>query len=223
LPIEIGYPSDISDGTAVSSYERGSDSVLRGYVWTSGTPKEYTGVAVQQLSGDGQFAAGLLDGSVLLLYANGAKQMLNPGTFRGDAVSAVNQNGSLVVGWGWDQGTGKDAMFRWTIDGSVQVIQPRAGFPEVFPRSLNAAGDVMVGVNQQTATSAAPAAGDIEAFYWDQKGGMRSMLSELGSRGLTVPSGMALHAPFISADGSVLMGSGVYDGTAILWRARLAK
>jgi hypothetical protein len=225
IPPEIGSVYDISDGSVVIGYGRGQDNVLRGYVWQSGQPTIAETLALQALSGNGLFAGGVAEsGGIILFYANGTKQMLNPANLQASSVLAVNQDGTLVVGTGWDSVTTKNPLFRWLVDSSVQVIQPLAAFQEIVPFSINATGAVMVGVNRQTATSAPPAPADIQAFYWDAAGGMRSMLQELNTRGIiALPAGMALHDPYISDDGSTIMGRGVYDATPIIWRARLAK
>jgi len=222
VPGNPGALYGISEAGAVVGFQRDTDSVLQSYVFNGTTTTFAATLALSSISGDGTHCGGAADGGpVVLWYSNGTQSIPSTSPFRADGVNAINRDGSVVVGYGWDSSEQTDPMFLWRVGHGVDVIQPLAGFPQVIPWDISADGSVVVGVNRQFAVQPPTPVTDIEAFYWDTPGGLRSVADELTTRGVTLPADLQLHGVKLSADGSVLMGDGFQDGKAILWRAQL--
>jgi hypothetical protein len=224
IPEQLGIPSDISYDTKVIGSTRRDDGVLWGFVWDGGEPTRAQTWALQKISGDGEFVGAVADGGpVVLFYADGTLAIPSTGNYRPDGVLGVSDGGAVVIGFGWHLTDLNSPMFRWNVGQSVDVIQPAAGFSDVVPFGIDATGSVMVGVNRQAPAPPPIPQDDIQAFYWDEADGMRPLHDELATRGIEVPAGMVLHDPYISAEGSTLVGRGYNDGSPILWRVRLAR
>lgn len=222
LPTGLGTPYDISHGKTVVGLDR-VDGVLRGFVWTSGTPTYASTLGLWKISGDGNYAAGLPDGGpVVLFYANGTKSIPSTANLRPDVVTDVNTNGTVVVGYGWSQAALRSPMYRWRVsDEEVDVVAPLTGFQTATPFGASNDGEIIVGANQNGDTYGPKE--ETEAFYWDDTSGMRPMVDEVIARGISVPSDLWLSTARIAGDGTTVIGEG-YKGTSrILWRARLAR
>lgn len=228
LPEGLNSPYDISDDQTVVGYERPASTLL-GTIWSSGEPLIVNDYAFQNISGDGVYVAGTEDGTgrvVLYSAANGIKYIPDTSPLRADATSGVNEDGSVVVGWGWDSQALQERLFLWRTEkastnrGSVEVVAPAAGFANLIPFAIDATGSVVVGVNRNDSSSAPE---ETQAFYWDTADQPRPMTDELAARGITVPDGVFLHNPHVSADGSTIIGKGVRGDAPIIWRARLAQ
>lgn len=223
LPDGLGTPYDISHGTTVVGLDR-VDTVLRGFVWTTGAPTYAQTLGLQKISGDGNYAAGLPDGGpVVLFYANGTKSIPPTANLIPDIVTDVNTDGTIVVGWGRRSQTGQlSPMYRWRVsDQAVDVVAPLTGFLTATPFGVSDDGEIIVGANQKNETYGPKE--DTEAFYWDESDGMRPMIEEVMARGVSVPSDLWLSTARIASDGTTVIGEGYKGNSRILWRARIAR
>lgn len=222
LPDGLGTPYDISHGTTVVGLDR-VDGVLRGFIWTTGTPTYAATLGLQKISGDGNYAAGLPDGGpVVLFYANGTKSIPSVANLRPDIVTDINRNGTIVVGEGWSQAALRSPMYRWRVsDEAVDVVAPLTGFQSATPFGVSDDGEVVVGAHQNGSTYGPKE--DTEAFYWDDTSGLRPMIDEVMARGVSVPSDFWLSTARIASDGTTVIGEGFKGESRILWRARLAR
>ncbi len=226
-PNDISMPTDISDEITIVSSDRPEFDIVS-TIWSTGEPTLVDGLVLESLSGDAQFAAGTFDqtGQLVLYYANGTKPVPSTGDYIYHASTAVNADGSVVVSNAWGAGTSTSPMVHWTTNkdlvspGTVTMVHPTGEFTDVVPFGVNGAGSVVVGT-QSVGVNSDPR--DTEAFYWDAPGGLRSLKDELADRGLTLPNDVYLHAVYISADGSTLVGQGSYESTSMIWRVRLTQ
>ena len=138
------------------------------------------------------------------------------GTLTGGTYSwanAVNADGSVVVGFGDNAGSGgNERAFRWTQAGGMVSLGTLTGGTYSWAYGVNADGSVVVG------WSDTGSGGNERAFRWTQAGGMVS----LG----TLTGGAYSLAIGVNATGSVVVGVGDNaDGQnrAIIWRTAVAQ
>lgn len=126
----------------------------------------------------------------------------------------VSDHGEVIVGHRDISGMGREG-FRWTeADGMVR-LEILDGFDEAFGEALTATGDVIVG------SAFRDADGVMEAVLWTEADGVQSISSLLTTAGVDL-SGFKLNAcDDISADGSVIVGSGQSDHEQEAWIVRL--
>jgi probable HAF family extracellular repeat protein len=129
------------------------------------------------------------------------------------SANAVNSDGTVVVGHSDSAATGIGAnfqAFRWTLTGGMVSLGVLPGGTSSDALAVNADGTVVVGNSTSAAfsvTSGCFLCG--EAFRWTQTGGMVG----LG----VLPGGSYSTATGVSADGSVVVGSGTYNpGSGLL-------
>ncbi len=115
------------------------------------------------------------------------------------AANAVNADGSVVVGMS-TSANGIEA-FRWTQTGGMVGLGDLAG--DLFyseARAISANGSVVVGFGTTV--------NGREAFRWIQNRGMKSLTEWLADDGYTLTGWTSTIATGVSADGSVVVGSG---------------
>jgi len=128
------------------------------------------------------------------------------------SVTGVNADGSVIVGLSYSA-NGYEA-FRWTQSGGMVGLGD-LGY-DSSAGGVSADGSVVVGA------ALTPFGYEYEAIRWTQSGGMQRITDWLTAAGVSVPAGWILrNATGISADGSVIVGIGVYDGQERAWRAEV--
>ena len=131
------------------------------------------------------------------------------------AATAVSANGSVIIGTSQQTSSTNIMGFRWTSStGMVSIgAAPVAGNNVVNPLAVNTDGSTIVGVTSNTNT------GHEDAFRWNTPTGMQSIQAILAADGQN-PLGWTLQvAHGVSADGTVITGSGILPGGG--WVARI--
>lgn len=121
------------------------------------------------------------------------------------SAQAVNADGSVIVGY-----DGQSA-FRWE-NGVVTDLPGVPGATSAVARGVSGDGSIVIGE--------AAVAGGSQAFIWSDSTGtrnLRDVLISLGAAGLE--SWSLTSATGISADGSVIVGRGLYQGQQLAWAA----
>jgi uncharacterized membrane protein len=96
-------------------------------------------------------------------------------------------------------GTTDAITYRWTQTGGAVSIGSLAGYPQTDGRAISGDGTTIVGV-------ARPTTGDPHPFVWTASGGIRDLLTMLGS---AAPAGWTSLTPTaISNDGRAIAGTG---------------
>lgn len=132
---------------------------------------------------------------------------------------AISADGERVAGYAYFPFTGgyEYAPYLWSLaDGYTMLGRTELGELSTIPSDLSEDGLTVIG-------RASPAVGDPAAFIWDESRGMRTLRQELENRGLEFPGDPRIvEAVSVSADGSVIVGSGVTDAnSSYYWIARL--
>lgn len=123
---------------------------------------------------------------------------------------ATSADGSIVVGTSAN-GSESEA-FRWTADEGMVGLGHVPGAYQSLAYATSGDGSVVVGFAR---TASGP-----EAFVWRFGSGMRSLSHELTRRGADLTGWTLTSANAISADGSVIVGSGINpSGYGEAWRA----
>jgi probable HAF family extracellular repeat protein len=127
-------------------------------------------------------------------------------------VTALSQDGSIAVGTSVTA-TGVAQAFRWTAQGGMQLLAA-PGTVSMHASAMSADGSVIVGRMQVP--------GDT-AFVWDAQNGVRRLADVLATdHGTALPGWTLAAANAISADGSVIAGSGTDpQGRSQGWMVRL--
>lgn len=128
---------------------------------------------------------------------------------------AASADGSVVVGYSSISPQGNEA-FRWTAADNQMIGLGDLPGGEVNSTALgvSANGSIVVGAGES-------ADGD-EAFRWSELSGMESIRTRLVNAGIDMTGWQLTAATGISADGSVIVGTGINpDGQEEAWRADL--
>jgi probable HAF family extracellular repeat protein len=130
----------------------------------------------------------------------------------GSGAKAVSADGSVIIGAFTDT-MGESHVFRWTAtSGMVPLSLGTLFIPSVV--ALNQDGSIIVG------NSAAQEGG---AWIWNKSHGLRLLRDVLFEHGADLTEWSKIEVKAISADGTVLAGTGFYSdkGGAQSWIARL--
>jgi probable HAF family extracellular repeat protein len=200
------------DGSAVVG-RAGDGSTTQAFRWTAGGGIEGLGFApgtfdssARGVSGDGSVIAG--DGG----FATGTEAIrwtqstgmeglgfLPGATFLFSEALAVSEDGSTIVGRS-ESGSGTEA-FRWTASGGMQGLGDLPGGAFFSHASaVSADGSIVVGAGFNAIGS--------EAMIWTAAEGMRELDGWLIERGLDLTGWTLEYANGISADGTVIVGTG---------------
>lgn len=145
-----------------------------------------------------------------------------PGGEYASGASDVSHNGRVVVGnsvvAGFNRAEHQQRAFRWTNQtGLVDLgLLPDAGtaLPSSFASGVTADGNTAVGRATSTRNQG--------AFLWTETAGMRSLWDVLRmDYGLDLSDWQLRSAEGISADGTVIIGTGMYKGVSQPWHVEL--
>jgi probable HAF family extracellular repeat protein len=137
-----------------------------------------------------------------------------PGGSYESSATAISANGLTVVGRG--QTSGGSQAFRWTAHSGMVGLGGLAGGDQTSEAlAVSANGSIVVG-RSMTAEG-------FEAFIWDATNGMRRVEDVLSANlAYDFPNWILTAAHGISADGSVIVGTGINpDGVAQGWVAHV--
>ncbi|MFQ5411097.1 MAG: PEP-CTERM sorting domain-containing protein [Phycisphaerae bacterium] len=132
-----------------------------------------------------------------------------PGGGFGSVGMAVSPNGAAVVGWS-DSEFGPEA-FRWENDQMAGLGSLPGGSMGSIAFNVSANGSIVVGRSDSAIGN--------QAFIWDSHNGMRSLQDLLSNDlGLNLTGWTLSEARGVSADGSVILGTGINpDGFIEAW------
>jgi probable HAF family extracellular repeat protein len=131
-----------------------------------------------------------------------------PGGASRSEANAVSADGSVIVGY--DTSASGIEAFRWTsAGGMVGLGDLPGGIFDSEALAVSADGSIVVGRGD----------GSAEPFIWDAVNGMRSLSTVLTDLGLDLSGWDLRTATGISADGSTIVGDGVYNEVEQAWIA----
>jgi hypothetical protein len=208
---------DVSDtGVAVGlAYDASSNAIA--FRWTAAEGMTRLGVnrpanysRANAISADGSTIVGWNDqddgGRTGVIWQNGvALDLIDANGNPVGEAQAVNSDGSVVVGSGYDNpDTGNSEAWRWTAATGVQPIGciEAFGCGPAFAFALSDDGSVIVG--------ASGFGFDRSATIWTPANGMQLLADYATARGVTIPDGWTLKSGGgVSADGQTLAGWGL--------------
>lgn len=220
----------LAGGSTYGGYISDTGNVVVGWEWGAGAFKWTPELGIQQLAAPAGYSqANLLarnisgDGTVIVGHYNGFNYLLDEAVrwdSNGDAeilsrpaggsstyAYSVNVDGSVVAGVSWmDAGSGPAGqLVRWSGSGEPEVLGVLAGGGHTIPFDVSADGSVIVGMDQRLQTG----------FIWHESIGIVSLYDYLFSSGVDL-TGWSRFSDVqgISADGSTVSGTGVYNGFA---------
>jgi len=122
----------------------------------------------------------------------------------GSKALAASFDGSVIVG----QGTGARGpeAFRWTGAAGMLGLGHLAGGANSIARAVSASGAVVVGDSDSTR--------GMQAFVWTEASGMRGIADGLIAAGVNLTGWNLTSATGVSADGTVIVGSGTGPSSA---------
>jgi probable HAF family extracellular repeat protein len=212
--LQITADAVSNDGSTIAGKMKTGTNSYGGYVWTQAQGFVSTGAFESiKCSGDGSTVVGKTGDNLSPVAARwtsaGGVQTLTgmlPGSYISYA-SAVNADGSLIAGITMDNATGERQAFRWTAATGMLRVTAMAGATgvmDIYGMSSNAS--VMVG-------SCMMPGGSQSAFIWKESlGGMVSLSSYLASSGVNLTGWTLTTAMGVSADGTVITGTGRFNG-----------
>jgi probable HAF family extracellular repeat protein len=155
------------------------------------------------VSADGSTVVG--SGLMRWTRTGGMQPLPTPPGKQGGFATAVNSDGSVIVGSAGASGQGAEA-FEWTEDFGYEFLGRLGPASSPFQSSgasgVSADGAVVVGTSQLPSAPLQPP-GEDRAFRWTPASGMQS----LG----VLPTGTYSRAYGVSADGSVVVGTSTVD------------
>jgi probable HAF family extracellular repeat protein len=162
---------------------------------------------VASLSQNQAFRWTAVGGMVELGYLLGGKNSF---------ANAVNADGSVVVGGSTTANNVHNyEAFRWTAAGGMVGLGYLSGDNFSDPNAVNANGSVVVGCSGLNGNCD-------QAFLWTAADGMKSVQALLTAKGVSTTGWTLTSAQGVSADGQVIVGSGVDpNGRTQGWIARL--
>jgi uncharacterized membrane protein len=142
-----------------------------------------------------------------------------PGGTEDGIANDVNFDGSVIIGRSHSE-SGHEG-FRWTAATGMQPLGDLPGGMFVStPQDLTDDGSTIVGYSHTGIT--VPGTVGEEAFIWDPQHGMRNLMEFLETDfGLDLTPWTLTRANAISADGSVIVGDGLFNGARRGWVAVL--
>jgi probable HAF family extracellular repeat protein len=139
-------------------------------------------------------------------------------TIRESWARLVSDHGEVIVGHRDISGMGREA-FRWTEDDGMVGLEALDGFDEIlddsFAVAISATGDVIVGGVFSYDDSVG------EAVRWTEADGVQSISSLLIAAGVDLMGFSLEAAQDVSADGSVIVGTGRSNDEQEAWIVRL--
>ncbi len=216
------------DGTVVVGHAH--DGVdFRAVRWTSaggaqdlGAPPGAVHSYANGVSGDGLVVVGDEhggpNGGGAFLWTSAAG-MQDIGVLPGQtgAVAAdVNSDGTVVVGnsYKWSSSTGYTFLdaFRWTASGGMQDFGVLAGDQFSYATAVNGDGSIVAGTSYRVSSGHVA-----RAFLWTQQLGMVELSAHLAALGLDLTGWDLGEVRAISADGSAMVGLGLWNGQPAGW------
>jgi probable HAF family extracellular repeat protein len=175
--------------------------------------------AAYGVSADGTIVVGTSDNGTTqdaFLWTGGTMTDLGslaPGA--GSSATAISADGHVVVGSAGTGTPGEFHAFRLVVGGTMADLGTLGGTIS-YASAVSADGSVVVGTSTTaTATS--------EAFRWTTASGMKSVSGLLNSAGVNITGWTLDTASGVSADGSVVVGSGTDpNGNTQAWLARFS-
>jgi probable HAF family extracellular repeat protein len=171
------------------------------------------------VSADGTIVVGTSDNGTTqdaFLWTGGVMTDLGslaPGA--GSSATAISADGHVVVGSSGTGTPGEFHAFRLVVGGTMTDLGTLGGTIS-YATAVSANGSVVVGTST-TATATA------EAFRWTTSSGMKSIPGLLTAAGVNITGWTLDTASGVSADGSVVVGSGTDpNGNGQAWLARFS-
>lgn len=201
------------DGSAVTGYGNSSTYITEAFRWTPGGGNQGLGVVPggsyvvsygNGISADGTAVVGRLATGTTSQIGLEAFRWTDSGGmfglgFLGGGVTSqatgVSANGAVVVGFGTSSGQPNGEAFRWTETGGMTGLGSLPGGQFSLATGVSGDGSAVVG-RSVTATNS-----DEQAFRWTESSGMLGL-------GFLPGGGYRSNAAGVSADGSVIVGSG---------------
>ncbi|MBI5684708.1 MAG: PEP-CTERM sorting domain-containing protein [Verrucomicrobia bacterium] len=127
---------------------------------------------------------------------------------------AVSANGSVIVGWCWNEWDAGVEAYRWTAASGIVQLGKLPGRTRSMAYAVSNDGEVVVGNSFGF--------GPEEAFIWDSLNGMRSLKTVLiKDYNLDLASWVLHCACDISSDRKTIIGNGKHNGHNEAWIAHL--
>ncbi|MBL8762664.1 MAG: PEP-CTERM sorting domain-containing protein [Phycisphaerae bacterium] len=144
--------------------------------------------------------SGSANGNVAFRWTqtDGMQDLGKPSTVNSSFAQAVSADGSTIAAWGYSD-TGS-RLLRWTTAGGWADLGSIGG----VAFGMTADGSMIVGYGDS-------------AFLWTEALGIVDLSSYLAARGLDLSGWTLNEAEGISADGSVIMGNGFFNGNFSAW------
>lgn len=213
--------TDVSADGSVMVGNGSKAGIAEGFRWTAATgmvgigdlPGGVFQSSAEAVSPDGAIIAGqsfITQATEAIRWTGGS--MMGLGQLAGGLNAGVGldltPDGSVVVGWAGIEPLGAQGAFRWTeATGMVGLGPLEESSRYSIANAVSADGSVIVG----EADSPFSLLG-VEAFIWDEAGGMRTLAHELEEVYGHDLSGWSLRtATGISEDGKVVVGTGYSD------------
>jgi len=226
------------NGSTVVGWSDIGDSQSRAFRWTASEGMQDLGTVGAQrnsyataISNDGTVIAGHTDlygaGSPLRPFrwtADGGMQDLGLVAGGVSAYSrAVSADGSVIIGDAtrYENGNVEYGLFRWSESLGMESLGslglPFAERTETSAADVSASGDAIVG-RAFDVESGAGGFGRWAAVYWNRESGLVDLNTYLPTLGLDLAGYYLYSADAISADGSIIAGTGFApDGTPTSW------
>ncbi len=176
------------------------------------------------ISGNGTSAAGVNLGGGAPQF-NTAFRSTGPGAFEllgrlpgqdYSAPNAVNADGSVIVGRSGfgniDYAAAPAHAFRWSTSDGLQDLGVLPGSNRSDAFAVNGDGTLIVGESRDWMAAEFP-----RAFLWSDDSGMLDLNEYLPTIGFNLDGWLLTSATGISADGSVIVGEGWFNGSAASW------
>jgi probable HAF family extracellular repeat protein len=135
--------------------------------------------------------------------------ILSGGTY--STATAISHDGLSVVGFGNTGGV--TVPWRWTESGGMVNLGLPIGATEARARGVNIDGSVVVGNTNSLAQS--------RAFLWTTTTGSVDLNTYLPTLGIDLTGWSLRTATGVSADGRVIVGSGIFGGVEQAWVATI--
>ena len=126
----------------------------------------------------------------------------------------VSSDGRVVAGYVTDDFDSPQQAFRWTQRTGMVGLGFLSGASFSEPAGMSADGSVIVG----TSGTSFP---NTQAFRWTERQGMRSVADLLNGGGVTLPNWTLTEADGVSANGQVIVGTGLHNGIQEAWWASI--